>query len=278
VGFMWHISAGANYRLTGNETSKNRNLYAAAVLMARYNVEGQFIKAWNDKGCEGWAIIDSMMNIPLLFWAAEQSNNIAFRQAAIHHADSVLANHIRPDGSVYHVVEYDIETGECKGPAPHTQGYEAESSSWSRGQAWALYGFIISYMYTKEARYLDAAKRVAHYFIAAICNDGYIPRADFRAPEEPVYIDISAGAIAACGLIEIAKSVPAFEKKMYLQGALHIMKALCEKQCDFSEEEESILQNSSACYGQGEHRPWIYGEYYFIEAMYKLMGYEPQLW
>ena len=278
VGFMWHISAGANYKLTGNEKSKNRNLHAAAVLAARYNVNGEFIKAWNEEGYEGWVIIDCMMNIPLLYWAAEQTNNIALKQIAMHHADTSLRDHIRPDGSVYHIMDYDIETGECKGYATHTQGYDAETSSWSRGQAWAIYGYALSYIHTGEERYLDAAKKVAHYFIANVAATDYIPLADFRAPADPVYIDTSAGAIAACGMIEIAKAVPEFEKKMYMDAALKLMKALVDNQCDWSEEEQAILQNSSACHAQGVHETWIYGEYYFVEAMYKLKGFEPLFW
>lgn len=278
VGFMWHISAGANYRLTGNEDSKNRNLHAAASLASRYNTEAKVIRAWNDKGAEGWVIIDCMMNIPLLYWAAEITDNIAFKQIAMHHADTTMLNHIRPDGSVYHILDYDINTGECKGPAWHTQGYNNEASSWSRGQAWALYGFILSYIHTGEQRYLDTAKKVAHYFISAVAADGYVPKADFRAPEEPVYYDTSAGAVAACGLIEIAKVVPEFEKKMYMQAAINIMKALTKHHCEWSEEEQSILQNSSACYAKGTHRSWIYGEYYYVEAMYKLKGFEPLFW
>lgn len=278
VGFMWFLSSGADYMLTGNKKSKNRTLHAAASLAARYNVNGGFIKAWNGDDVQGWVIIDSMMNIPLLYWAAKECGNVSFSQIAMHHADTVLKNHIRPDGSVYHVMEYDAETGECKGAAPWTQGYDAETSSWSRGQGWALYGFVLSYIHTGEQRYLDAAKRVAHYFIAAVCGTGYVPRADFRAPDEPVYIDTSAGAIAACGLIELAKVVPEYEKTLYMQAALNIMKALCETQCDFGETEQSILQNSSACYARGEHKAWIYGEYYFVEAMYKLMGFESQRW
>ncbi len=278
VGFMWHLSAGASYRLTGNEKSKNRNLHAAASLASRYNVNGGFIKAWNEDDVQGWVIIDSMMNIPLLYWAAKETGNIAFKQIAMHHADRLLQDHIRPDGSVYHIIEYNYETGEFIGPAPHTQGYNPEYSSWTRGQGWAVYGYAMSYIFTGEQRYLDAAKKVAHYFIAAVCNDGYVPKCDFRSPEEPVLYDTSAGAITACGLIEIAKAVPEYEKKMYISAAISILKALTEGHCDWSEEEESILQDSMASYSAAEHRPWIYGEYYFVEAMYKLKGFDPILW
>lgn len=277
VGFMWHISAGANYRLTGNEKSRNRNLYAAATLASRYNVDGQFIKAWNDVGTEGWVIIDCMLNIPLLYWAEKETNNIAFRQIADHHAQKTMAHHIRPDGSVYHVVEYDVHTGEVVG-YPWTQGYDGVHSSWARGQAWAIYGFVLAYIHTGNQEYLDTAKKVAHYFIANVCTTDYVPLHDFRAPKEPVYIDTSSGAIAACGLIEIAKAVPEFEKKMYMQAALNIMKALTEKHCDFSKEEQSILQNSSGFYGKEVHRPFIYGEYYYVEAMYKLKGFDVLFW
>lgn len=278
VGFMWHISAGADYLLTGNEDSKNRNLHAAAVLAARYNTRGNFIKAWNGEDAGGWVIIDSMMNIPLLYWAAKETNNIAYYQMATDHADTTLKYHIRPDGSVYHIMQYDPINGECLGPAPFTQGYDVEHSSWSRGQAWAIYGFVLSYVHTEEQKYLDAAKRVAHYFIASILADNYVPRSDFRAPEEPVYYDTSAGAIAACGLIEIAKAVPEFEKRMYMDAALKIMKTLSAEHCDFGETEQSILQNSSASYGKGTHCSWIYGEYYYVEAMYKLKDFEPLFW
>ena len=277
VGFMWHISAGANYLLTGNEKSKNRNLHAAAALASRYNVDGGFIKAWNDKGTDGWVIIDCMLNIPLLYWAAKETNNVAYTQIANHHADKTIKHHIRPDGSVYHVVEYDINTGEVKG-YPWTQGYNAENSSWARGQAWAIYGFVLAYIHTGKTEYLDTAKKVAHYFIANVCNTGYVPHHDFRQPDDPCYIDTSSGAIAACGLIEIAKVVPEYEKKMYMGAAVNIMKAITENHCDFTEEEQSIMQNSTGFYGKEVHKPYIYGEYYYVEAMYKLKGFDKLFW
>ncbi len=278
VGFMWHISSGANYRITGNAKSKNRNLHAASTLAARYNVQSKIIRAWNvPDEAAGWSIIDSMMNIPLLYWASKETGNIAFYQIAVNHADTVLKHFIRPDGSVYHIMNFDVHTGEFKGAAPRTQGYESESS-WSRGQSWAIYGFVLSYIHTGEQRFLDAAKKVAHYFIAAVCNDGYIPKSDFRAPEEPIVLDSSAGAIAACGLIEIAKVVPEYEKKLYIQAALNIVKALTDKQCDWSDKQQGILQNSSGCYYKDVHKSYIFGDYYYVEALYKLKGFGPMFW
>ncbi len=222
-----------------------------------------------------------MMNIPLLYWASEETNNIAYKQIAMRHADKTIENHIRADGSVYHVLNYDINTGGFLGPAPFTQGYDAEMSSWSRGQSWAIYGFVLSYIHTGEKRYLNAAKRVAHYFISAVCSTGYVPLSDFRAPlTEPLQLDASAGAIAACGLIETAKAVPEFEKEMYMRAALDILRALSEKHCDFSENKDSILQNSTGSYGKEKeiNRDYIFGDYFFVEAMYKLKGFDILFW
>lgn len=277
LGFMWHLSAGADYRLTGNEKAKNRNLLASLLLAARFNHDGGFIRAWNNVGMEGYAIIDCMMNIPLLYWASEETGDPRFRQIAIQHADKTMENHIRDDGSVYHIVQYDPNTGEFI-KTPTTQGFDAENSSWSRGQGWALYGFVISYIHTGKLEYLNTAKKVAHYFISAVANEGYIPKCDFRAPDEPVYIDTTAGALAACGLIEIAKVVQQYEKKLYLKAAINILKALEKEHCNWGLNEQSILQNGSEAYGRGVHIPLIYGDFFFVEAIYKLKGYEFFIW
>lgn len=270
VGFMWLLSSVANFCVTGNAESRNRALHAASILASRYNVNGKYIGAWKGARCSNWVIIDCMMNIPLLYWANEQTENLSFKSIAMSHADTTMRDHIRADGSVNHVVEYDGNTGEVLGK-PHTQGFDVDSS-WSRGQTWAIYGFVISYLRTGEQRYLDTAKKVAHYFIAAICNDGYIPKADFRQPDDQ--IDTSAGAVAACGLIEIAKAVPERESKMYMQAALNIMKALTEKHCDWTDNNDAILQNCSGCWNDKVHIPAMFGEYYYVEAMYKLKGYD----
>lgn len=278
VGFMWHISSGVNYRLTGNKKSRLRTLYAADLLASRYNAEGKFIRSWNDD-CTGWVIIDSMMNIPLLYWSSKEHNDPRYRYIAENHADTVLRTHIRNDGSVNHIVSLDPANGEVI-ESFGGQGYEV-GSSWSRGQTWAIYGFALSYIHTGKQEYLEAAKRVAHYFIANIVETDYIPRVDFRSPEEPVLIDTTAAACAACGLIEIAKAVGEHEKKMYINAAIKILKALEEKYCDWTDKEDSILQmGTEAYYGRewGHNIPIIYGDYYFIEAIYKLKGNDMLFW
>lgn len=277
VGFMWHISSGINYRLFGGKKSRVRTSIAADMLASRYNASGKYIRAWNEDKV-GWVIIDCMMNIPLLYWASEEYKDPRFKYIAVNHADTVMKTHIRPDGSVNHIVDLDPVTGEPK-EAFGGQGYEL-GSSWSRGQAWAIYGYVISYIHTGKQEYLDTAKRVAHYFIANVCDD-WLPKADFRCPDEPVIYDSTAGACTACGLLEIARVVPEHEKKLYLNAAMNLIKAMEKNFCNWTEEEQSILQMGTEAYfcrPQGKHAAIIYGDYYFIEAIYKLKGFDMLFW
>ncbi len=292
VGFMWHILSGALYRLTGDEKSKTRNLFAAAALQSRYVLSGNFIRAWNDSSAKGWpqrpvndwSIIDCMMNLPLLYWASDYIGDDRFTQIAKAHADMALEQHIRPDGSVVHIVEHDRETGACV-ECIGGQGLSAESS-WSRGQSWAIYGFALSYVHTGEKRYLDAAKRVAHYFIANVC-DTWVPEIDFRAPSSPVYYDTTAAMCAACGMLEIAKAVPEYESGMYASAAINMLKAVTERFCDFDPEHDVMVSHGSIRYPvpgkyteaqSGVHIPIIYAEYYYVEALLKLLGSDFLAW
>lgn len=269
VGFMWSLSAIADYKLTGNNRSKERAMHAATILAGRFNHVAKYIRAWNGN-VVGTAIIDSMMNLPILYWASEESGDPRFRQIAIEHANTVMNTFIRPDGSVNHMVDFDPESGEVLA-TPFGQGYES-GSSWSRGQAWAIYGFVLSYLNTKEEKFLNVAKSVAHYFIANL-EDERLPRIDFRAPEEPQYYDASAAAIAACGLIEIANCVGEYEKKIYERAAIKLLHVL-DADCDYSEQSLNLLCTSSASYHRekGRHLPWIFGDYYLLEALMKLKG------
>ena len=284
VGFMWQITAGTSYRLTGSEDSKRRNLFAASTLFSRFILDGEFIRAWNGgKSTENWTIIDSMMNLPLLYWASEVLCDDRFKRIAMAHADNTICTHFREDGSVHHIVEHDRETGELV-KAFGGQGYK-EGSSWSRGQAWALYGFTISYLYTGEERYLNVAKQVANYFIANCCDD-WLPRVDFRAPSTPVYYDSTAGACAACGLLELAKLLPDDEGGMYANAAINILKAMGEKFMNFNPDTDDMLGYGTQRYPGpdlefdkcGVEISIIYGDFYYTEAILKLLGSEFNPW
>lgn len=285
VGFMWMISSGASYRITGDKRSYNRTLTAASALASRYNLKGEYLRAhpnWSEKDeISGKVIIDCMLNLPLLYWASGVERDPRFKFIAMKHADTAMKNQVRPDGSVTHIAYYNSETGEFL-ETRGGQGYDA-NSSWSRGQAWALYGFVLSYIHTGKQDYLDTAKRVAHYFIASVCDD-FMPRADFRAPEEPVMYDSSAGAIAACGLLEIARNVPEFEGKLYYNAALKLLKAIDENFCNYDLDNDAIVYMGTGMWrANGEeapdvHVPFIWNDYYFAEAIYKLKGFDLLLW
>jgi unsaturated chondroitin disaccharide hydrolase len=278
-GFKWLTTAIAHYRLTGNQESRNRGLLAANDLAGRFNPVGRFIRAWNENvpgKTIGWAIIDCMMNLPLLYWAYEETKDPRFMQIATIHADTAEKYFIRGDGSVNHIVEFNPNTGEMV-RTYGGQGYE-EGSSWTRGQAWAIYGFALSYIHTKNTRYLDAAKRIANYFIANIPDNGLIP-VDFRQPQDPWIEDSCASVIAACGLLEIEKYVTEHEKHIYYNNALKLLKSLEANRCNWDTNTDNIVENCTAAYHDEKHEfAIIYGDYFFIEAIWKLTGQELFIW
>jgi len=268
MGFMWLPTAVADYKLTGNPRARERGMHAATILAGRFNPAGRYINAWNGPSMVGWAIIDCMMNLPLLYWASEESGDPRYANIAKIHADMVQNTFIRSDGSSEHIVVLDPMTGEVQKKLGG-QGY-AEGSSWSRGQAWALYGFTVSYIHTGNERYLITAKKCADYFISQLDETG-VPDIDFCAPKTPILKDASAGAIAASGLVQLAEVVDEDKREVYLSGAEKILRGL-EQNCNFTCEEQSILQNCSEAYHKdsGHHIPIIYGDYYLMEALLTL--------
>lgn len=269
VGFMWQLSAVADYKLTGNAASRVRGLHAANLLAGRYNPRGKFIRAWN-KDCTGWIIIDCMMNLPILYWASEQLNDPRYQYIAIDQADTCLKHIVREDGSCNHIVVLDPHNGDFI-DNPAGQGY-ASGSSWTRGQAWGIYGFVLSYIYTKQEKYLLTAKKIANYFITNVQHSGYVPLVDFRMPAKPVKYDTTAGMIAACGLLELSKQLDNDEGMIYLDAAVSILKAIEKDYCDWDDEKDSIVQYGTVEYHRETevHVPIIYGDYFLVEAIMKL--------
>jgi unsaturated chondroitin disaccharide hydrolase len=290
VGFLFLPSAVADYRMTGNSDSRRRGLHAAASLAARYNLTGGFIRAWNDADLSayfpgvtdfrGGMIIDCMMNIPLLYWASEETGDTRYAQIAESHAKTAQQWIVRPDGSCNHLVLFNSQTGEFIG-APAGQGYE-KGSSWSRGQSWAVYGFALSYHHTGNKEFLDTAKRCAHYCISNMAVNGWLPLVDYRAPEDPVKYDSTAGMITACGLLEIAEYVDEHEKKLYVNAAINILRACSEKFANWNPDEDAIMGGGTFFYhdhdGTNTEVPIIYGDYYFIEAILRLKGKDLFIW
>ena len=279
VGFMYLPTAVADYRLTGNEEGRRIGMHAANLLAGRFNPVGKFIRAWNqneDNDTRGWAIIDCLLNLSLLYWASEESGDPRFRQIAMMHADTVLANFVRPDGSVCHIVEFDPESGRMV-KSYGGQGY-GEGSSWTRGQGWAVYGFANSYTHTGKKEYLEAARKVADYCIANLPESGIIP-VDFKQPPEPAWEDSCAACVIACGLLEVARHVSDSEKEKYENAAVKILRAIAENRADWTENCDAIVQNCTGAYHSPEHNfTMVYADYYFIEGLYKLAGIGRLLW
>ena len=276
VGFQFLPTSVADVKITGDSRSVTRALHAATILAGRFNPTGRYIKAWDenptfmnpDRFGEDYVIIDCLMNLPLLFWASETTNDPRFRQIAIMHLDTVLEHFIRDDGSANHIVVFNSDTGEVIAK-PGGQGY-SEGSSWSRGQAWTVYGFAMAYHYTSEKKYLDCAKKAAGYFMAH--TKDYVP-IDFMQPEIPRLEDTGAAAICTCGLLEIMKYVSDDEREFYASSADSLMKILY-KNCNFSHDSQSVLQNCSVMYhyNEGRHISLIYGDFYLLEALIRITG------
>ncbi len=284
IGFMWLHSAVADYRLTGSPEARTRGLMAANILAGRFNPAGNYIRAWNPEcveegqDCTGWIIVDSMMNIPLLYWASRELNDPRFYYIAKAHADTVKRTLVRADGSCGHIASLNPDSGELL-ELLAGQGY-SDTSSWSRGQSWILYGFALSYRYTKDPEYLETAKRTAHYFIANISLTDDIPLCDFRQPQTPEYRDASAGLCAACGLLEIAEHVGEQEKTLYRSHAGRIVKAVAERCCDWDTEHDSIVQDCKVDYHSTGDRQTdlIYADYFLAEAVLRMRGTDFMIW
>ena len=204
LGFMLFCSFGNAYRITQDNHDRDVLLAAAGTLGSRFNPRVGCIKSW-DWSTE-WqcpVIIDNLMNLELLFWAARNGGGNSLRSIAVSHAEKTIENHLRTDGSTFHVVDYDSTTGLVLAKVTH-QGASAHSA-WARGQAWALYGFTVCYRETRDKQFLTAAERAADYFITHLDQDA-VPYWDFAAEEIPnTERDASAGAIAASGLLELAR-------------------------------------------------------------------------
>lgn len=286
IGFMWTLTSVARYKVLGAERavdSRRRALLAANLLAARFNVQGGYIRAWNPwregEQNAGWAIIDCMMNLPLLHWASAVTGDPRYRHVAVRHADTALAHFIRPDGSVNHIVIFDPESGAML----ETNGGQgvAPDSAWSRGTAWAIYGMALSYAHTGETRYLHGAQRAANFFLASVPDD-LVPPWDFRLPDDvPPYRDSSAAACAACGLLLLGEQLGERQGGLYAQAGAAMLESLYRNYGAFdSETEEGLILHGTSHYPEGKNIdvPLIYGDYYFVEGLSRLLGHGALFW
>ena len=272
LGFMMYCSFGTAYRLTGNGSYKTTIDTAALSLATRYRPNIQSIQSWdsNDKlKCP--VIIDNMMNLELLMWVAQHGGDPKLKDIAITHANSTLTRHFRPDGSSYHVLDYDPATSKLIRKL--TWQGAADESAWSRGQAWGFYGFTMMYRLTKDKRYLDQAKKIAKFmFDHPNMPADLVPYWDFNAPGIPnTYRDASAAAINASALLELAQYVNKKQSSEYIGNAEKIIRSLSSEKYRAKPGENGgyLLMH---CVGNLPSNSEInttltYADYYFLEAL-----------
>lgn len=266
VGFKIFCSFGNGYRLTGDPAWPSVIRKGAQSLSTRFNPVVGCTRSWNNRNFP--VIIDNMMNLEILFWSARNGGDTAWYDMAVSHALRTRQDHVRANGSTYHLVDYHPGTGAVLSRGT-VQGY-SDQSTWARGQAWGLCGFTMAYRETGDSRFLETARLVA-YFIDHLPAD-HVPYWDFDAPgipNEPK--DSSAGAIAASGLMELATLDPdGAARARYRDAASDVLASLCSPAC------LAEGSNSSGILRHGVgNKPsnsevdvsLIYGDYYFLEAL-----------
>lgn len=314
LGFMYTLYSTFLYRLTGEERMRELSLQAARVLYGRFVPEGRYIRAWGRmddtipdyigpelrednffRASGGLAIIDCMMNLPLLFWASEETGDFCYRKAAMAHADTTLYSFIREDNSVCHAWRFD-EKGNSLGEF-NDCGYGV-GSHWARGTAWAVYGFAVAWRYTGSGSYLDAACRLADKYLEE-CGGEAVPVWDFRLPEgeparyggkERVFdswditryenrrfnVDTSAAVILAGGLNEIlhkggaGKSLREEKYKAYVEKVLDVVtKQYLNMDADIPG--FLSMQNGEGIYA-------VFGDYFAMELLAQTAGGYRRIW
>lgn len=269
LGFKIYCPFGNAYKITKNEDYKNVFVTAAKTLSTRYNPNVGAIRSW-DHHADVWnfpVIVDNMMNLEMMFETTKLTGDSSFYHIANQHAKTTLENHFRPDNSSYHVVSYNPETGEIEQKNTH-QGLNHESA-WSRGQAWGLYGFTVTYRYTKNPIFLEQAKKIAAFiFTHPNLPDDLIPYWDYDAPNIPNEPrDVSAATIVASGLFELSKYDPPNAEK-YLNWANQILKNLEDEKYQLDTAPFFLKHSVGSIPGKFEmDAPIIYADYYYVEAL-----------
>ncbi len=275
LGFLYSLSCVAAYKLTGNTEAKDIAIKAANKLVERFTENGNFIQAWGDLNDPNnyRLIIDCYLNLPLLYWASQETGNGRYYDAAFKHAKTAMNVVVREDASTFHTYYFDRETGEpTKGVT--AQGY-SDDSCWSRGQAWGVYGFPLSYMYTKDIGFMEIYHKVTQYFLNRLPED-YIPYWDLVFTEGDQYRDSSAASIAICGLLEAEKWLPHEHplKEIYQNAAMHMLKSLIENYTTINHPESNgLLLHAvySIPHNGGVDECNIWGDYYYMEALVRVL-------
>lgn len=276
LGFLVYCSYGNGYRLTGNPVYRDVIVRTARQLAHLYNPRVGTILSWpREVEPNGWphnTIMDNMINLEMLFFAARNGGGEDLRNMAVSHADTTMRYHFRPDGSCYHVAVYDTLTGGFIKGVTH-QGY-SDASMWARGQAWAIYGYTMVYRETHEPRFLAFARKVADIYLNRLGerNDDWVPRWDFDDPNPDAPKDASAACVVASALLELCTYIEEPEEARRYEDAARSMLRSLDEHYRSGDESVAFLKHSTGHHPNGSEidASIIYADYYYIEALHRL--------
>lgn len=273
LGFLIFCSYGNGYRLTQNPKYKQVILASADSLATLYNPEVGTLLSWprNVEMLGGHnTIMDNMINLEMLFWAARNGGSQRLYDIAVKHAETTMKHQFRPDGTCYHVAVYDPKNGNFLRGITH-QGY-ADNSTWARGQAWAIYGYTMVYRETQDKKFLDFACKVTDAYLKRLPDD-YVPYWDFDDPAIPqAPRDASAACVVASALLELQKYCTEEKGKEYKENAVKMLASLSGDSYRSPERRSSFLDHSTGHHPAGSEidASIIYADYYYIEALQRL--------
>ncbi|BEG97908.1 glucuronyl hydrolase [Bacteroides sedimenti] len=271
LGFMMYCSYGNAERLSPNDTIPQVLLQTGNNLISRFNPEIGCIRSWDFGKWNFPVIIDNMMNLDLLFYLSKYTGNNKYMDVAIKHANTTMKNHFRKDYTSYHVVSYNNDGSvQCK----QTHQGKNDSSAWSRGQAWAVYGYTACYRETKNKVYLDFARKIADMIMARVKTDDLVPLWDYDAPETAkTPRDASAASVTASAFVELSTMTPDGGK--YLDYAEKVLKSLSSDKylAKKGSNDGFILMHSTGSLPHGSEVdvPLNYADYYYLEALKRYM-------
>ena len=272
LGFMINCSYGNALRLSPSDTIPAVLIQTADNLCSRFNEQVGCILSWDFGHWNYPVIIDNMMNLDLLFSASKLTGDPKYKEVAIKHANKTMPNHFRDNYTCWHVVSYnDDGTVEMK----ETFQGKNHDSSWSRGQAWAVYGYTATYRETGDKTYLDFAVNIADMIMSKVTTEDAIPYWDYDAPVlEDTPRDASAAAVTACGLLELSTMVQDGQK--YFDYAEKILKSLSSDAYLAAEGENQgfVLMHSTGSLAHGSEIdvPLSYADYYYLEGLQRYMN------
>ena len=272
LGFMMFCSFGNAYRLFKDETYKQIIFRSAASLSTRYRPTMKAIQSWNkNKYFNCPVIIDNMMNLEMLSWVSQHGGDSKYQQIAETHSNTSMKEFYRPDYSSFHVVDFDQTTGKVLRKTTH-QG-AANTSAWSRGQAWGLYGFITMFRNTKNEAYLSLAKNIAAFYLNhPNLPADFVPYWDFDAGQQPfAYRDASAAAITSSALMELAQFTKGEQKEKYINAAVKMLESLSNDtyRAKYGENGGFLIKHCVGALTLNSEIdvPLVYADYYFLEAL-----------